>query len=281
MPLFCYPKYWGIRAMTAIVRTLTPQGFALVADGRCSNSENYAVISDEVQKIFPVTCPVGVFALCFSGADGFTSLDSGEQLKLPQLAMRCATSLEGRKCANAVGYAHRLSRCINEGIKEFSLGGSIHSGTSAQPNLADEFGDTICRIALVGIENIPNGKKASAVDLRFYHVNGVLRDPEVKPETPLLIGGYIGYSPSQIVGHLVCNRPKEDERLSAYRRPMKEPDEVTLQDAIEGATAFILAHSDPEAIEIDDKCRAVGGHIHSATITPDEGFQWVTAPKRK
>lgn len=267
--------------MTAIVYTLTRQGFALAADGRCSNSDSNSVGSDEVQKIFPLSCPVGAFALCFSGADGFTSLDTGDQLKLPQLAMRCAASLEGRRCANAAGYAYRLTRCINEAIKGFSLGGPIHSGTSAQPNLADEFGDTICRIALVGIENIWNGKGAAVVDMRFYHIDGVLRDPEVKPESPLLIGGYRGYSPSKIIGHLVCNQPKEDERLSAYRRPMKEPDEVTLQDALEGAKAFILAHSDPEAIEIDAKCLAVGGHIHAATITPDDGFRWVIAPKVK
>jgi hypothetical protein len=264
--------------MTAIVRTLTRQGFALVADGRCSNSDNNSVISDEVQKIFPLTCPVGAFALCFSGADGFTSLDTGDQLKLPQLAMRCAASLEGRRFANAAGYAYRLSRCINEAIKGFSLGGPIHSGTSAQPNLADEFGDTICRIALVGIENIRNGKRATVVDMRFYHVDGVLCDPEVKPESPLHIGGYRGYSPSKIIGHLVCNQPKEDGRLSVYRRPIKEPDEVTLQDALEGAKAFILAHSDPEAIAIDPLCRAVGGHIHIATITPSEGFKWIIEP---
>ncbi len=147
------------------------------------------------------------------------------------------------------------------------------------PILTGEVGDTICRIALVGIENVWNGKKAAAIDLRFYHINGALCDPDINPESPVIVGGYRGYSPSPTVGHLVVNQPKEDERLSAYRRPIREPNRMTLQDALEGAKALILAHSDPEAIKIDAKCLAVGGHIHAATITPDEGFQWVIAPQ--
>ena len=260
--------------MTAIVRTFTPQGFALVADGRCSNSEDGSVISDEVQKIFPVRYAGGVFALSFAGGERLTSIDTGEQLNLPESAMRCVQSLESRRTSNAVGYSYRLSRCINDAIKGLGLGGPIHSGKSTQPNLPDETGETIFRLLLDGYES---NAKPVAIDMRFYHVGGQLRDPEVKPQ-PLLRGFHRAYAPCPIIGEILWG-PKDDQRLSAYQGPRKFVEEITLQDAIDRSKTYILAHGDPEAIALDGDCRCVGGHIHVATITPDDGFQWVIPPK--
>jgi hypothetical protein len=39
--------------------------------------------------------------------------------------------------------------------------------------------------------------------------------------------------------------------------------------------SYIQASADPEAAKVDEYANAIGGHIHMATITPTEGFQWV------
>jgi hypothetical protein len=256
--------------MTAIVRTLTPQGFAIAADGRKSNSESGLVESDSVQKIFAATSTVGVFALSFSGAAGLIS-EGGEELILPRAVAECSKLLASRKTSNAVGYAHRLGRCIIDEIKR--LGGPIHSGASAQPNLPDETGDTIFRLGLDGYE----GNKPIAIDSRFYHVYGQIKDPEIKPQQPLLFGFHRVFAPSPQIGYILWSHG-DDQRLSAYRGPTLYAEEITLQDAIDRSRSFIGAHSDPEAIAIDGNCRSVGGHIHIATITPSSGFQWLIPP---
>jgi hypothetical protein len=38
---------------------------------------------------------------------------------------------------------------------------------------------------------------------------------------------------------------------------------------------YIAACSDPIALELDEFCHTIGGHIHVATVTPDHGFRWV------
>lgn len=260
--------------MTAIVRTYTTEGFAIAADGRQTNSDTRALESDEVQKVFPITSTTGIFVISFCGAKGLTSIDTGEEINLPQLAMHCAKSLESRKASNALGYAHRLSRCMNEAVQALGLGGPIQSGKSAQPNTPDETGDTICRLGLDGYES--NGRPV-AIDMRFYHIGGELRDPEVKLNNPLYVGFHRAYIPCPIIAKILF-MSDGDQRLAAYRGPIKYADEMTLQEAVDRSKALILAHSDPEAIAIDDGCRVVGGHIHIAAITPTEGFKWLIPP---
>lgn len=263
-----------VKAMTAIIRTLTPQGFVVAADGRQTNADTGAVESDEVQKVFPITSTIGIFAISFCGAEGLTSIDTGEEISLPQLAMHCAKSLESRKTSNALGYAHRISRCMNETVQALGLGGPIHSGKSAQPNMPDETGDTICRFGLDGYES--NGRPV-AIDMRFYHVGGELQEPQVTLNNPLYVGFHRAYIPCPIIANILW-MSDGDQRLAAYRGPIKYANEITLQDAVDRSKALILAHSDPEAIAIDDNSRVVGGHIHIAAIAFTEGFKWLIPP---
>lgn len=50
---------------------------------------------------------------------------------------------------------------------------------------------------------------------------------------------------------------------------------ASLQEAIEAATNYIEACSQPEAKALDEACGSIGGRIHIATIKPTEGFAWV------
>ncbi len=67
---------------------------------------------------------------------------------------------------------------------------------------------------------------------------------------------------------------QEDNLLAAYR-PSKIREGMTLQQGIEVACNRVKAHCDPIALGVDGNCCAMGGHIHVATVTLDEGFRWV------
>jgi len=49
----------------------------------------------------------------------------------------------------------------------------------------------------------------------------------------------------------------------------------SLERSIAIATGYIRACRTSEALQIDEKCAEIGGHIHAATVTPKEGFRWV------
>jgi hypothetical protein len=51
---------------------------------------------------------------------------------------------------------------------------------------------------------------------------------------------------------------------------------VSLQEAIEAATSYIEACSQPEAQDLDDDCKFIGGRVRIATIKPVEGFEWAS-----
>jgi hypothetical protein len=112
----------------------------------------------------------------------------------------------------------------------------------------------------------------------MFHDRGKLCDSEILRENPLLVGFHMIQAPCPIIGNLLFG-PSTDGRLASYRGPLVYAENMTISDAIERSKAFIQAHSDPEAIALDGKCCAVGGHIHIATITPTDGFQWIIPPK--
>jgi hypothetical protein len=67
---------------------------------------------------------------------------------------------------------------------------------------------------------------------------------------------------------------QEDDFFSDYR-PCKISEKLTLADAIVIARNRVRAHFDPVAIKLDPSCRAMGGHIHIAKVTREEGLRWV------
>jgi hypothetical protein len=275
MPVFCYPAFVTVKAMSAIVRTYTDQGFVIAADGRQMNTYTRAVISDEVQKVFPVKSSIGVFAMSFWGHDGLESPEAGATLSLTQLSMRCVKSLESRKTSNAIGYAHRLTRCMSKSIRSFCSGHPLNPVERLKPNQPNEIGDTICSLGLDGYEN--DGRPVS-IDMRFYHAAGDLREPEVMLVNPIYVGFHRISAPCAAIVNILW-MSDGDQRLSAYRGQLKYAENLTLEDAIDRSKSFISAHGDPEALAIDEDCCFVGGHIHIATITPTDGFKWKIPPQ--
>jgi hypothetical protein len=66
-----------------------------------------------------------------------------------------------------------------------------------------------------------------------------------------------------------------DPQFSSYSRPPRYG-VSTLAQGIERVRNDIMAHYDPQALEIDrETCQGIGGRIQIATITLTNGFQWV------
>jgi hypothetical protein len=257
--------------MTAIVRTLTPEGFVLAADGRNHGVVDGAVLDDSVQKIFQIKTPTGFFAYSIAGMIEIVSDDGCEiAVNLAEEVRKSAESLTTQRTKNLVGYAVRLCRPICRVLEGARKSGRFTNYPSIDSQVSVERGKTILRVYIDGFrDGFP-----SSVAIRLFHENGSLSEPEITTET-----NYLGL-------HRTLGRPEvgrllwqtDDPRFAAYRGRQMYSEDVTLLNAIDRSRSFILAHSDPEAIAIDPNCRTVGGHIHIATITPSEGFRWVIAP---
>jgi len=263
--------YWVTKSMTAIVRTLTPGGFVLAADGRKSGAIDGAVLSDSVQKIFPIKTFAGSFAYSIAGTIELPTDNNLEvALNLAEEIRKSADSLEKRKTRNLAGYAVRLCRPVYQALKNARESGRISLYPSYETNVSTERGDTIIRISLDGFRD---GYPSSVV-IRIFHENGVLGEPEIFTE------------PNHLGLHRASGRPEigrllwetDDPRLAAYRGPRIFAEDMTLQDAIDRSQSYIRAHADPAAHTIDPECRRTGGHIHVATITPPDGFKWIVEP---
>jgi hypothetical protein len=242
---------------TAIVRIYTEQGFVVAADGRTSDA-NGNIRSDSTQKIFYITHPQMVLAYAIGGTVGIIQQD-GEVL----LDIRSAIH-------DAMAKASQERR----GLDWLSLG-----------------------VKTSIVENIRNAKKLRRVSPRR----------EAEPTTHLFIDGYYAGEPSRF--HIkFCHGPefrgmtngialpntiidnygygspivmaaldKNDERFREFR-PMLITESLSLSDATIIAHNRIRSQFGDVAVasNLDPMvCRQIGGNILIATVTPDNGFQWV------
>jgi hypothetical protein len=257
--------------MTAIVRTFTPQGFVLAADGRSFGTIDGAILNDAAQKIFPTRTLSGAFAFSIAGAIELVTDDRSQiAVNLADEARKSAESLENERIENLTDYAARFCHPIYRALNEAHKSGRLTNFPSHETRVLGERGQTITRLLLDGYL----GEYPSSVNVRFFHEDGELREPGIETNRFPTGFHYVLGSP-QIVRLLWDSN---DPRFSEYRGPKIYAEDMTLQSAIERSRCYIQACSDPQSAAIDSVCRTIGGHIHIATITPSSGFQWVIAP---
>jgi hypothetical protein len=261
----CYPRFWVKKSMTAIIRTLTFEGYVLAADGRSTGAVDGSIFSDSVQKIFPIKTPVGSFAYTLAGTVHILTDDSREiAIDFVDELRKSADALSERKTKDLMGYAVRLFRPIMRAVRDAHESGRFSMFPSNEPQLLER-GNTILRVSIDGLWNgFP-----SSVTVRIFHENGRLCDPEMSSS----VSGQIVAEGRPQIAWLLWQT--DDHRFTSYRVPLPEQLDATLDVAISRSRSYILAHTDPEAIAIDPLCSGVGGHIHIATITAAEGFKWV------
>ena len=229
---------------TAIARIRTDEGFVIAADGRAYDHTAGKVTSDSVQKIFQVKGPPMACSVSGDIKIDFATFQFDFVLEVGRILERDAPTLDFGNYAIWVGDAVR-TRMIQAGRPEIS---------SDAPYRSDEI-----RASILLDGYTPSGE-AGQWALRFFPQ----RRHWFSFNTDDLFVG------SREITRVLKN--PHDSRLKAYRRT--EP--TTLEEAKETAVAFIQAHTDEEAQAIDPHTfRSVGKRIHMATITIEQGFQWV------
>src|SRR5579863_7962885 len=129
------PYVSTIRSMSALIQTLTPDGFVIAADGRVCAEDLTTVIGNEAQKVFEVGCANGSFALSKGGAGRIDGINengetTGHQIDLTREFKTSADSLRTEHFNNAGDYARRLCEPIIRTIKEqIRYIGSLPIGT--------------------------------------------------------------------------------------------------------------------------------------------------------
>jgi hypothetical protein len=117
--------------MTAIVRTWTPQGCVIAADGR---SRGQSVIrTEKAQKIFPLESPIGSFAFCMSVVIELFNGDTEEiVVSLAEETKRAAEALQGQRTSNLMGLAAKLVRPGYNALKDI---GKLLTHSAIPPSL--------------------------------------------------------------------------------------------------------------------------------------------------
>ena len=257
---FCFKA-----GMTAVAIAYTPFGFAVAADGRETSRMAHGTTmeqdtTDQTQKIFEAHYPDS--AICYSvtgrvakGASyDFIGYASGQAKKLSSKIFRDSREYRNAFSERLLRYLQSLKR---DGILEYR----------ESPLLDAEDISLIVSIHIVGyFKGTPFWRNA-----HFYHEKngGVYLDTN---GPPLVYGLRVGMG-SDIVPNLCI---KNDPRFEKYQRRLN----MTLEDAsretaIDWTSAYIELCSEPLAAEVDPICRMIGGHIHIATVTKSQGFQWV------
>jgi hypothetical protein len=238
---------------TVVVRVYTPEGFVVGADGRNYNAETKTILSDSIQKIFPIQHVGGVLAYSLSGTSELTPPGSNEILfdLLPWIHKQII-DLSTVKFRSLWHYGHAISESLSELPKEAA---ACVVGNE-QPTL----------IFLDGYYD----RRAKRVHIKFFYDG---QPPEISVDE-IPIGRPLGVG-SQRVYEVLRDKdgPLKHYRVTALKLPEEERN--TLPKAIEAALACISAQCSPEAKEIDDRCVSMGGRILLATLTRQDGFGWV------
>jgi hypothetical protein len=274
--------------MSLIVRTFTADGFVIAADGRESDAKDPSDRIDTAQKVFHAKSLCGSFALSISGAVSIVADDGrGYAVEILDQAVKSAESLQYRRTGDLLGYAHRLVRPVHAAMKEAVDSGKLACYPTLPGHASGERGSTLSLIMLDGYHNASR----SSVNIRLFHEDGLLAEPEIdsdKLDTDVHYAnasdaiGLLLFESNDEVDNYLKSLPAETTRsiaqqiIDTYRpQRMYINDVMTIEKAIDRSKRYIEACSDPVAIALSEEYARIGGRIHIATVTPNEGFQWV------
>lgn len=235
---------------TAIVWIHTAEGVVIASDGRNAHPETGQVQNDETQKIFPIGQLDGRLAYALAGSIRFGSED-GVVLDL-EIEMRNALTRMHHQTKNWFNYVSNLTSELDRLIAQAK---ASSSRLLRKP--------TETWIFVVGLF----GKHSKSAHIVFQHGN-----ESTESEQYLHPPGFNAPFGSKRIFELV---DLGEGHFSKYTIPKRDAVRA-LSDAIERAKNDILAHCDPEALNVDNEtCRGIGGRVQIATITRSAGFAWV------
>jgi hypothetical protein len=252
--------------VTAIAIAYVKSGFAIAADGRRRWADQTSVDEDAKQqesetqqKIFPAKFKGRDIAFALTGL--VSSAD--KTFDLIKETRAAADSLERSNTLNLYDYVEAFSASIRTALNGARQDGRIDFGDNSFCSDPEER-NTVARIFFIGYFR---KDEPSLAVVKLSHNGQVIGEPsklfQSPPENPVLSGSSIA--------ELMYGR--NDQRFAKYARPLSR--DSSMEQAKDYARNFIEACSDPLAREIDRACDGIGGRIHMATITKQEGFRWV------
>jgi hypothetical protein len=254
--------------MTAIAMVYVVPGFVIAADGRRRWADQRSV--NESMRLQETENQQKIFKAQFKGRDiayALTGLafNDDRTFDLFEESRKTATVLEGARLSNLYGYVGAFGDSIANAYAAAKKDGRFeHFGINSFCTDPQQQ-NTLATIFMAGYfrKNDP-----SLVMVTISHEDHVVVEPKTlvhtPPRNPLLSGSAIA--------ELMYG--KNDPRFAKYVRPITRTG--TLKEAEEYAKNYIEACSDPIAAEIDPACHGIGGHIHMATLTRQEGFRWIS-----
>jgi hypothetical protein len=250
---------------TAIIRSYIPEGFVIAADGRKRYAGDPSQLVDTTQKIFDLGPGV---AASFTGEVELTPEGSPEVVfDFRAEILSASADLKNRIFPDLRAFGLRLAAIVSK-----KLSGAVASGKVAnfpeRPSDLIPNGSHIASVLLDGFYS----RNPQRVKIAFWHIEQELQKPKISDED-VFPGHRLAVGSSLVYQALFFS---EDPRLAAYRKRIRET--PSLKDLVELCRNYVLACSDPVAIEIDPKCSDIGGHVHVATITREEGFRWAIPP---
>ena len=250
-----FPPQHCIPMFTAMSWLLTPEGFAIAADGRRTN-DRCEVESDRARKIFDIQGS----GLCLAyGLAATTAIGrpGGDPIfdfvaEVPMAFERLASNLP----KNWFEYLSALTSDLQQRINEARL--SSGASLLSSPREMQTY------LFVGGVY----GKHLKCGHLSFRHL------PEATEAEPHIYQhGFVPppFGSDKILEALLNG----DARLAQYAEPQRNRI-TSLTKAVERASNDILAHCDPIAADIDQEISlTTGGRPHAATVTRSAGFQWV------
>ena len=253
--------------MTAIAMVYVVPAFVIAADGRRRWADQRSI--DESMKSQEVDNQQKIFSARFKGRDiayALTGLafNHDRTFDLFEETRKTATTLENAKLANLYEYVGAFGDSIAN-----AYAAARQDGRFGQFGINSFYSDPQQQNVLATIFMAGYFRKndPSLGMLIISHQDQVVLAPkpifQTPPRNPILSGSAIA--------ELMYG--KRDPRFAKYFRPISRTG--TLEEAEEYARNYIEACSDPTAAEIDPECNGIGGHIHMATLTKQDGFNWI------
>ncbi len=251
---------------SAVALTYTRDGFVIAADGRART--NGEILSETTQKIFPIDGLGLCYALC--GRAAFDTKNKENEIDLLKDAPYAITAISANDHSDLSGYAGSFSMYLYSLLKKAQESGQLETLPTKE---TDRHGDThdIFHLFVAGYFR----EQPAWCFTTFSHKNQLLLEPTTHDYIPQK--GPVVYGPTEVL-RLIFKTT--DARVAAYRvKGFQESRQPSLSDGIEAMKNYVRACCDPEIRTLDPMCAGVGGRIHVATITPNEGFSWVCPPK--
>lgn len=251
--------------MTAIASLYVPSGFVISADGRCrsDNNERTEFETEFAQKIFPVVNEERTLAYSLIG---FAGTNDGK-FKVSDELDKAVRILANRRCEDGDVYIHKLGHLLQQAINTAKRDGRLDQFPT-NDHMPMELRNQLFRLLIVGyFKRVPR-----QFEIRF--VRNEQDRARFIVDSPTL-----GRVHSAVTGsHIVAKALFEDHDPRFQRYHPADPDRPTLEWAEAWTCGYIQACSDPIALQIDPLCKSIGGHMHVAEITLENGFRWRIPP---